>query len=237
MVYTISGNVTLINGREICLEILKTWKYCLTLNETQKLESERLFWGKMVYFLLILMLFPDISFGCCQRELPRYLGCSLPLCVFLVLCSGANSLPGAAVGFQSPFGKTSWVLACVAFPAEAAGMIQALLTDNESQHRSPSPKHCSHLGDLNAGMILLALNGAEKYLYFCSAAAISRVGTREGTPLMLQLAHEPCNPSLPPSPRPGRSLQHSTISKKSNQLCNFWWFPGKFKVKLWSASL
>lgn len=149
------------------------------------------------------------------------MGCSLSLSVYLVLCSGGYSLPGAAVRLQSSFGKASSILACVAFPAAAAGMIQVRLADNESQHGSPSPKHCSHSGDLNAGMILLALNGAEKYQYYCSTAAISSLGTREGTPLMPQLAHEPCNPSFPPSPRPGGSLQHSTISEESNQLSVF----------------
>lgn len=84
------------------------------------------------------------------------------LLLILVCFPGANSIPGAAVGLQSSFGKTSSIFSFVAFPAAAAGMIQVHLTDNESQHRSPSPKHCSHLGDLNAGMILLALNGAEK---------------------------------------------------------------------------
>jgi len=46
-------------------------------------------------------------------------------------------------------------------------MIQVHMTDNKSQHGSPSPTHCSHFSDLNASMILLALNEAEKYWYYC----------------------------------------------------------------------
>lgn len=64
------GDTRLINGREICSDILNIWKHCPTLNvpETQGLESERLFGERLYMFAINSCAFPRYLsiFGRCQ---------------------------------------------------------------------------------------------------------------------------------------------------------------------------
>lgn len=123
--------------------------------------------GNYFMFAINCCAFPRYLFLAAVRD--SYTGVwadptALDACMFF--CSSGNSLTAAAVGLQSSSGKARSVLVCVAFSAAAAQMIQVHMTDNKSQHGSPSLTHCSHFCDLDTSMILLSIKWSWKVLVF-----------------------------------------------------------------------
>lgn len=117
-----------------------------------------------LWLLLILVLFPGIYFCLQSGMATRMFGLSQPLFMLLcfsVLCSSVIVSLQQQQDYRGVWKARS---VCVAFCAAVAGMTQVHMTDNKTQHGSPSPTHCSHFCDLNASMILLSTKWSWKIL-------------------------------------------------------------------------